>query len=293
MQILSFSLVSQPHPKYYFSSAGGKITLEIKKYSEIHFHKPEAGLPQIVFINKEPWYVAQDVCNLFNYENPTKAIRQHCKNTALLNSKDFFDNVPHFSLLLIPYLDLCRLLMHASTPKFRLIESSPPSSAKRKFTQSYIVQLREIAVWAEPKDDLCAQAVREFADFIAEKHLHEVTKDDPRIHKFEQRLQMIGNSLTLLDIAEAFSDGEVEKFMEWLRAIEVLPKTGEIPYREYLDSGKFLLVAKNYGRIGYCAIHVTPQGIWWLRELWLEHLSKAEEMNILGECIKEYLAILD
>ena len=269
--------------------------MPLKTHPNIRFYTFKDDLLRIVFINKEPWYVAQDICDALGYKNPTKAIEQHCKNATLLNSKDFFDHTPSLNLTIIPYLDLCRLLMHAGPPKFGLIKSSPPSSAKKKLTQSYITKLREVAVCVEKenKDTLCAQAIREFADFVAEKHLHETAKDDPRTHLFEQKLRMVGNNLTLPDIAKAFSEGKTERFMKWLREIEVLPSIGDVPYQEHINSGKFLLMIGNYGGIGYCTINVTPQGIWWLRELWLEHLSKAEEMSILEKCLREYIGILD
>ena len=48
-----------------------------KKYAVQIFENPEFGEIRIMKINGEPWFVGKDIANVLQYENPTKAIRDH------------------------------------------------------------------------------------------------------------------------------------------------------------------------------------------------------------------------
>ena len=45
------------------------------------FEKAEFGSVRVVMKDGEPWFVASDVARALGYEDPSRAVIQHCKNT--------------------------------------------------------------------------------------------------------------------------------------------------------------------------------------------------------------------
>lgn len=74
------------------------------------------GIPvRIVERDGEPWFVAKDVAEVLGYENPRKAVRDHCKVADTVTIRT--GNPGNPNVLVIPEPDLYRLITRSKLPR--------------------------------------------------------------------------------------------------------------------------------------------------------------------------------
>lgn len=84
------------------------------------FEKAEFGSVRVVMKDGEPWFVASDVARALGYEDPSRAVIQHCKKYNKITQIGDSQNrvkTPPINLNIIPESDVYRLVMRSNLPK--------------------------------------------------------------------------------------------------------------------------------------------------------------------------------
>jgi len=81
------------------------------------FNHKKFGAVRGTVVNGEPWFVASDVAGVLNYNEPSHAIRDHCKKANKITLPAAGSDRPPLTVLIIPESDVYRLIMRSQLPK--------------------------------------------------------------------------------------------------------------------------------------------------------------------------------
>lgn len=91
--------------------ASGTISLRAEDFKTFDFHGSKF---RAIAENGEPLFVANDVCHVLGYENPWKAVGDHCKH---LTKREVLTTTGRKEANFIPESDLYRLIFRSKKPE--------------------------------------------------------------------------------------------------------------------------------------------------------------------------------
>ncbi len=97
----------------HFSLKAFFVFRRVKMKKELIFENVEFGKLTIIEKNGKPWFVGKEIAETLGYQNPQKAIRDHCKG---VNEMDLPTSGGIQTKNIIPEPDLYRLIMRSKLP---------------------------------------------------------------------------------------------------------------------------------------------------------------------------------
>lgn len=218
------------------------------------FANEEFGKVRVIKHNGEPWFVARDVAVALGYEDPSRAVQQHCKKSnkiTQIGDSPVSVHTPPVNLLLIPESDVYRLVMRSNLPsaeRFQdwVVEKVLPAIRR---TGGYI--------HSHPSDtpeSIMARAVLIAQDTIKrlqEKNTaleHQANVDRPKV-VFAESIEvskstiLVGELAKLIKQSTGYSIGQ-KRLFEWMRDNGFLHKSGSqrnMPTQRSIDRELFVI----------------------------------------------------
>ncbi len=242
--------------------------------SEIQVFKNEVfGEIRVVDQNGEPWFIAKDVATALGYENPRKAVRDHCKHVKLLksNESELFTISPR-GMNIISEQDVYRLIMRSNLPtavKFQdwVCEDVLPSIRKtggfvqqdreEEFIEKYFPSFTEEVKLLMMKDILASRKKLE----------QKIEKDEPLV-TFAQTCLKSKDNILVRELAKIAQDQHIDigekKLYKKLREWKYILKDKTEPSQMVMNLGYFFVEENNvdtaYGVKLVTTTKVTPKG---------------------------------
>lgn len=203
--------------------------------------------------NGDPWFVAIDVSKTLGYENPSKAILDHCKKANKISIPEIGYVIP---INIIPESDVYRLVMRS-----RLIKAE---EFQDWVVEEVLPQIRKTGQYSHsqtPALPSYSEALRQLADSLdkQEEQRKQIEAQQPKVDHFDKFMDSDG-TLCLRDALKSVG-------LEPIKAGAVLKHKGyltqkNIATQRSLNLGIFV-VKTNVTESGftYTQTRVTPKGI--------------------------------
>lgn len=204
---------------------------------------------RIVIYEGEPWFVASEVAGALGYQNPRKAVIDHCKHVKLLKSNACFSltSSPQ-GINIIPEGDVYRLTMKSrleSAVKFQDWVTDEVLPTLRK-TGKYEVDPAEMSE-VEAAEQYLAIA-QKYVEVVKEKErlAIELKEQAPKVLFFDTvaKSDQWEDMLTVAKTLNFVGMGR-NNIMEFLRDKGIFDRRNQ-PYQTYVNQGLFKIVEKPY-----------------------------------------------
>ena len=225
------------------------------------------GKLQVVVYEDKPHFIANEVCKILEYTNPSKAVKDHCKYLIKLNYNDSLElKIEQTSIKgvqLLPEKDVYRLIMRSKMEKAEefqdwVMEEVLPTIRK---TGGFVSEVDQIidTYYKDEKEDIKA-IIRSSLVFRKENQ-----------HKID-----FANDVTdtvgwqdMNSVAKVLGLGRNTLF-GYLRKIGVLMENNS-PYQQYIIQGYFKVnPVTKYGK-QYNVTLVSGKGEVWIHKKLKEH----------------------
>lgn len=190
---------------------------------------------RVVIVDGDPWWVAQDICDVLGYANARRTVELHCKGVPKRYTLPTAGGPQEYRVIAEP--DLYRLVIGSNLPAAVEFE--------RWVMEDVLPQIRKTGTFSIPQTyadalQLCADQARLIED--QDRNLLEAA---PKV-KFHDQVTGSADTVDMKDAAKILNMGMGRtKLFQFLREQGIL-MPGNTPYQTFIDRGYFRVVEVSY-----------------------------------------------